>query len=309
MPPLLSIVIPVYNVAPYLEQCLASVADQTVAHKDYEVLVVDDKSTDNSLEICNRFAARHSNIRVFPLPENTPGGAGFPSNVGIRNAAGKYVGFVDGDDYASPTMFEELLAAAERTGADITVCSYQRLQTGDSAVLPPDDATEWRRAVEPGFDALPLVEQKRVCLGLNPVPWRKLYRKDFLAENRILYPVGDFFYEDIPLHWFTVVLAEKAAFVDRRLITHRVRRAGQTVGADIGRMARQMAGHVRTIRKFLADRGLYETYARQFWSQALFVVALVPPSHPLRGEVAATIADICGPPPEDALGHLSWAAR
>ncbi|MDL2209358.1 glycosyltransferase [Desulfovibrio sp. OttesenSCG-928-O18] len=309
MSPLLSIVIPVYNVEPYLATCLESVVGQNIDQEDYEILVIDDKSTDGSLVICNDFAARHPNIRVFPLPENTPGGAGFPSNIGIKNATGKYIGFVDSDDYASPDMFRLLLDEAERTAADITVCSYWLYGMQDGSTLPPDDAAEWPRVVKRGFDALPLVERKKLCLALNPVPWRKLYRREFLEKNRILYPVGDFFYEDIPLHWFTVTLAETMAFVDRRLITHRVQRAGQTVGESVERMTRQMLEHVRTVRKFLMDKQLYETYSMQFWSFALFVIALVPPSTPLHREVAGAVADICGPPPEGVLDHVPWAAR
>jgi glycosyltransferase involved in cell wall biosynthesis len=304
MSPLLSIIVPVYNVEPYLEECLASVLGQNLDAETYEIILVDDKSTDGSLALCERFAAKHAHIRVFPLPENSPGGAGFPSNFGLKHARGKYVGFTDSDDYASPDMFAGLLAEAERTGADLTLCSFHRHSLRDAAILPPEDEAAWQRLFEPDFEALPLLEKKKCCLKLSPVPWRKLYRREFLAKNRILYPVGDFFYEDLSLHWFTTVLATSIARIDRRLITHRIEREGQTVGREMGRMFLQVAENLRIIRKFLLDKGVYADYRRPFWDLAIAIVAFTPPGNPLRGQVESVVADICAAPPEEGIPDI-----
>ncbi|MDL2209357.1 glycosyltransferase [Desulfovibrio sp. OttesenSCG-928-O18] len=297
---LLSIVIPVYNVAPYLEQCLESVVGQTLDDSLYEILLIDDKSTDNSLEICNAYAARHANIRVFPLPENTPGGAGFPSNFDIKNARGRYVGFVDSDDYAEPDMFAELLAVAEREKADLTFCSFT-IAYPDGALARPHDAAFWETFFDPAFAALSLTEQKDKYLRLAPAPWRKLYDREFLLGNRLQFPVGDFFYEDTPFHWACVLKARHIAKARKALVTHREQREGQTVSMDRGKMALQVAGHIRTIRDFLLTGGYYTAHRKAFLDFALSMIAFVPKDNPLRPEVAQNIIAICSAPPEGDL--------
>jgi glycosyltransferase involved in cell wall biosynthesis len=305
----LSIIIPVYNVEPYLEECLAGVVGQSLDPARCEILLIDDRSTDKSLDICRDFAARHASIRLFPLPENTPGGAGFPSNLGIRNARGKYVGFVDSDDIPAPDMFAELVAAAEAAcpgGADLTFCGFTQLYPDGPAL--PYEAAFWRGLFTPAFDALSLADQKDAYLRLSPAPWRKLHKREFLRRHGIFFPAGDFFYEDMPFHWQTVLLAASIARREKSLVAHREKRPGQTVDADRGAMALQIAGHIAGVRRFLLSKNLYAAYRKAFLDFSLSMIAYVPKDHPLREQVAATITAICSAPPEehfdDFLGVL-----
>ena len=102
--PKVSVVMPIYNAEPYLEQALDSVLAQTLA--DIEVVCVNDGSKDTSLETIQRYAANDSRIKVIDKPN---GGYGHAMNVGINNAAGEYVGILEPDDYLKPEMFEKLL--------------------------------------------------------------------------------------------------------------------------------------------------------------------------------------------------------
>jgi glycosyltransferase involved in cell wall biosynthesis len=289
---LLSIVIPVYNVEPYIAECLSSVVNQSLDDALYEILVVDDKSTDNSLAVCREFADRHANIRIFALPENTPGGAGIPSNVGIRNAGGKYIGFVDSDDVADPAMFAELTALAEQEQADLALCSFMTEYLADGSLYAPHDTLRWQRLFEPGFAGLSPLEQKRLYLRIAPVPWRKLYRREFLVQNNILFPEGDFFYEDHPLHWYSIVQAKRIAALDKMFIRHRQNRPGQTTAAAPGRASLQMVEHFRAIQNFLRDKGVYADYKDTFFRLAGDVMHSIPEGDPLRDRVEGMLSDI-----------------
>lgn len=115
--PKLSIIIPAYNVEKYISQCLDSVVGQSFA--DFEVLLIDDGSTDSTGRICDEYAAKDSRIRVV---HQANGGQGAARNAGLAMAEADVVGFVDGDDWVEPSMFETLYGNMQRYGADISVC-------------------------------------------------------------------------------------------------------------------------------------------------------------------------------------------
>lgn len=123
---LVSVIVPVYNVEKYLFKCLDSLVRQTL--EDIEILIVNDGSTDNSQEVINDFAARYpSKIKSF-IKEN--GGISDARNLGIEKASGEYIAFVDGDDYAEPTMFEELYTLAKKYDACMAFCNLQKVSEG-----------------------------------------------------------------------------------------------------------------------------------------------------------------------------------
>ena len=104
MEPLISVIIPVYNVEKYLNKCITSVVEQT--YKNLEIIIVDDGSTDQSPEICDEWKKRDSRIQVV---HSSNGGAGKARNTALDMATGDYVTFVDSDDYIAPQMYQVLL--------------------------------------------------------------------------------------------------------------------------------------------------------------------------------------------------------
>ena len=116
----ISIIIPVYNIAEYLPRCLDSVLVQT--HKNLEIIVVDDGSIDSSKDVINAYAEKDSRI-VAIFKENS--GVSDTRNKGLEIATGDYIGFVDGDDYIEPDMYEILLKNALKYNADISHCGYK----------------------------------------------------------------------------------------------------------------------------------------------------------------------------------------
>ena len=127
--PLISVIIPVYNVAPYLERCLDSVAAQT--WENLEVWLVDDGSTDGSLALCEARAEQDSRFRVL---RQANAGVSAARNRGMDHAAGQYLQFVDGDDFLPPDATENLARTAAATGADLVVGRFWRVAGGRAAV-------------------------------------------------------------------------------------------------------------------------------------------------------------------------------
>ena len=260
---MLSIIVPIYNVESYLSKCLQSIADQTLCSKNFEVIMIDDKSTDKSAEIANKFCERYENFRLIKLPENTPGGAGIPSNRGIDVAQGEYIGFVDSDDYISPEMFEELVLTAAYTDADVTFCDFNIFYEKEKKLAVSNDQTKWKdfiKALEKG-NVLRLIQTK--ALMLSPVPWRKLYKRSFLEKHQIRYPEVDCFFEDNPLHWFVVTQAKRFAAVNKGMVTHRIGRVGQTMEGKPEKLM-AFATHAKIIKEFLLNNKLYEEYRIEF---------------------------------------------
>lgn len=122
-PPLISVIIPVYNVGNYLSPCLDSLLAQT--YPNMEVLLVDDGSTDGSASICDRYAASDCRFTVFHQEKNH-GRAGLVRNIGMENAAGEYIAFVDADDRVAPDYLEKLYQTLAAQGADLVCCRIIR---------------------------------------------------------------------------------------------------------------------------------------------------------------------------------------
>ena len=116
---LVSVIVPVWNVEPWLRQSLDSALDQSIGRDRLEIVAVDDGSTDGSGAILDEYARRHEQLQVVHI-ENS-GGPGRPRNVAMAQARGRYLFFLDGDDYLGPEALERLVDMAERNGSDIVV--------------------------------------------------------------------------------------------------------------------------------------------------------------------------------------------
>ena len=126
---LISVIVPVYNIEAYLRKCIDSILAQT--YTNLEIILVDDGSTDNSGEICNEYAAKDARIRVI---HKGNGGLSSARNTGIDIATGKYIGFVDSDDYLAPDMYEKLLGAIVNNHADISVCNVHHVDENEELI-------------------------------------------------------------------------------------------------------------------------------------------------------------------------------
>lgn len=195
--PLISIIIPVYNVEKYLDKCVESVVNQT--YRNLEIILVDDGSPDNCPKMCDEWAANDSRIKVIHL-ENT--GVANARNTALRMAAGDYVGFVDGDDYVEPDMYQQLVELAMKYNSDITFCSYQ---------INDEDRGE------AGCSEIPKDEvMKNVLMGEYEygVLWNKLY-KSSVVKDLEMPPLKCS--EDLPYNYFAMKNADKFVKTELKL--------------------------------------------------------------------------------------------
>ena len=132
---LISVIIPVYNVENYLDECIQSVLQQT--YKNLEIILVDDGSTDNSGVICDEYKDKDTRITVL---HQKNGGISKARNVGIEYAHGEYIGFVDSDDFIHPQMYELLYAAIHKEQTDVAPCKTEesRCHCGSRRLLCAD---------------------------------------------------------------------------------------------------------------------------------------------------------------------------
>jgi glycosyltransferase involved in cell wall biosynthesis len=284
-----SIIVTAYNIEDYIEQCLQSVSAQTIM--DMEVLVVDDGSTDSTPQKISDFCARDPRFIPVLLPENSPGGVATAANAGLDRATARWVGFVDGDDYVEPEMFERLIRAAGACGADLAICDYQEVVDGSDERRDPADSHRWAELTNSCYELD--VQTRKQFLRFIAVPWRKLYRRSLLESEAIRFPVSDGFYEDNPFHWFAVISARSIAVVPEVLCYHRVGRAGQTM-ATVDERLFQIFTHHDTIYAWLRHRRLLDQYQTALlgWviSQMEWIARRTPPQ--LRRKLFDTLVPI-----------------
>lgn len=127
MQPLLSVIIPIYNCESYLEKCLESIINQTF--EDMEIILIDDGSTDNSYEIMKKSSEKDKRIIVVSRENSGPAAT---RNYGISIAKGKYIGFVDGDDYIESNMYKNLINIATEKKAEIAMCNYKDIYINEN---------------------------------------------------------------------------------------------------------------------------------------------------------------------------------
>ena len=290
---MLSVIVPIYNVEAYLRKCLQSIANQTLNPRSFEVIMVDDKSTDASAQIAQEFTKKYSNFKLIQLEKNTPGGAGIPSNIGINAAKGKYIGFVDSDDYIEPTMFEEMLMTSLKDDSDVCICDFKIFYEKEKRIAESNDQKIWKNFVKTIVDKKELRAIKSQMLSLSPVPWRKIYRKDFLDGKNIRYPECEYFFEDNPLHWFVTTQLNKLSIVNKALITHRIGRVGQTMEGKPEKLI-GFATHAETIKSFLDDNSIFNEfkldYLQWYLSQTSWVL---PKLGKLKNKYLSTMKHLC----------------
>lgn len=224
--PVVSVVFTTYNVEPYVKQSLDSICKQTL--KNIQIIVVDDGSTDNTVNIIQEISEKDRRIHFIPLEKNTIGGVSTPANIGIEAAVGDYIGFADGDDIYDLTTFEKLYEAAHKYNADISVCQYADFDSRKLDTQASSDVHIWDHLPVEDF-IVPNLNEKSMLLSISPVPWRKLYKKEFLDLNKIRFPEVDYFFEDNPFHWNVILNCRGVAFVREVLCFHRMNRVGQTM--------------------------------------------------------------------------------
>ena len=179
---LISVIIPVYKVEKYLEKCIESIIKQT--YTNLQIILVDDGSPDNCGKICDEYAKKDSRIEVI---HKANGGLSDARNVGINRANGRYIGFVDSDDYIKEDMYEKLINLIKEYNADVSICNLYDVIDGKEYVRNKDNGIH-------EYSRIDILKEILLDKNIQSYAWNKLYKKELFDE--IKYPIGKK-YEDI----------------------------------------------------------------------------------------------------------------
>lgn len=220
---LLSFVVPVYNVEKYLNECLDSIFDPSVDEDEYEVIAVNDGSTDNSPEILRAYE-RHKNFRIITQKN---AGLGFARNAGMREANGRYISFVDSDDFLLPGAVPVLIDLARETDCDIAEFDFERCYDVPDENMPHVTAIKSPRQTESGKKYF---VEKRAQGNYEASAWNKICRKEFLDANLLGF-TGLRLSEDAEWESRCYFYAEKVAYYPVLLYGYRQRQGSITRSA------------------------------------------------------------------------------
>ena len=219
---LISIIVPIYNVKDYIIQCISSIQSQT--YRSIEIILVDDGSNDGSGEICDKFALSDQRIKVIHQINQ---GVMAARRSGVENAKGAFIGFVDGDDYVEPDMFEMLVNEIWKTRSDFVHCGY------------------WEEgyAVEPlkkeiiAFSNNKIEFIKNAVLGeryyITPSIWSKLFRAKIIRKSFSQISDDCIFGEDLVNLCICILECDKAVFLNKSYYHYRVRESSLSHKSDL----------------------------------------------------------------------------
>ncbi|MGV9878424.1 CDP-glycerol glycerophosphotransferase family protein [Streptomyces sp. NPDC003006] len=265
MQPRLSVVVPVYNVELYLDECLESLAAQTF--KDFEVVMVDDGSTDGSAAIAERFAAADPRFRLISQ-ENK--GLGAARNTGVREMSpdSEYLAFVDSDDTLPATAYALLIETLDETGSDFAAGNVTRFRSAGYVQSPvhrvPFAATRLRTHVS---RFRPLLTDRTA--------WNKVYRRSFWEQHQLAYPEA-MLYEDAPVSVPAHYLADSVDVLSEPIYNWREREIGErsiTQNRTNPQGLIDRVKSIRMVREFLlarvGDDPMYAEHLRVYDHNAL----------------------------------------
>lgn len=225
--PEVSIVVPAYGVEKYLDKCIGSLVDQTL--EKIEIIVVNDESRDTSGKIADDWSSRFpGRVRVLHKPN---GGCASARMAGLQLATGEYVGFVDGDDWVEPSMYEDLFRNAALLDADISQCGFYEAYEDGSRIF---HATAWGGNASGGNCGL-VTDPKEFTL-LMPSIWRRIYKREFLLREEIEFPIHIRRHDDLPFAFQAIACAERIAVIPDCHYAYRLGRPGQDVEATDERL-------------------------------------------------------------------------
>ena len=240
-----SVILPIYNEEKYLAQCLDSICGQTL--KEIEIICVDDGSTDNSTHILKDYAKKDSRITLITQENQFAGAA---RNKGMACAVGKYLSFLDADDYYAPEMLEKMVKEAEENRADIVMCRYSQCYEGEGMEGNQSDSWEFEDVFLDGHKAFS--GRELLCAGIFQIAkgwaWDKLFSREFV--------------------YMLMARAEKIVYRKEEWAVHRIR------GGSLSNTKESdwQNGFVMwsMLAKELKEQGLYEIYEQSLINELLY---------------------------------------
>lgn len=231
-----SVIVPVYNVEKYIKKCLDSLVNQTL--EDIEIIVVNDGSKDSSIDIVKEYAKKHNNIKLY---EKENGGLSDARNYGLQFATGKYIAFLDSDDYVDANLYKKMYEKAKKEDSDMVECNFYWVYGKRNK---KDIGEKYR-------DKKQMFEKARV------VAWNKLYKKEILNKADVKFPKG-LRYEDVEFFYKIIPYLEKVSFIKEPLIYYVQRE--QSIANTQNEKTKDIFTVLDNVIRYYKENNLYEEY-------------------------------------------------
>lgn len=280
--PKVTVVVPVYNAEHYLGNCVQSLQAQT--EPDWELLLVDDGSTDNSGALCDRLSQQDPRIRAIHQKNQGPGAA---RNTGVEAAAGEWLMMVDSDDWLEPSILKTALAAGENLDVDIVSFAYRTVDESGKELGVFQESVPKNRAIS--------VKECPEILLTVPCPWGKLYRTSFFRQTGLRYP-SPVWYEDFRVTPKLLLQARRVVFLEDVGYSYLQRPGSIMNSANVQRNG-DILPAMEDLVSYFQEQGAFQTYHAELEHMAVAHVLLlasmrvlaVDPKHPLLGQFSAYV--------------------
>lgn len=261
--PEISVVVPVCNTERYLEQCISSIINQTF--EDFELICVDDGSTDNSLNVLKRYSMQDGRMSVIHR-DKASGSAAVPRNIGLEHATGKYIVFLDSDDYFDSKMLEKMYGCAEEKQADLVMCDNYVVSSLDDSIKNCEG--ELHHNYIPERDIFSYKDIPDTIFQIsNAAIWHKLILRSVLVCFQLRFQENVPILDDIYFVNLLLVLSKRIHILNEKLVFYREMRAGgQTT--KIAEQKESIYLAFKKLNDFLISNNLYHDVKRsiQNWT-------------------------------------------
>ncbi len=238
---LLTVIVPVYNMKNYIRRCLNSLVNQSL--RDFEVIVVNDGSTDKSKDIIMEYVEKYP--KVFKYLEKRNGGLSSARNYGLKFANGKYIAFLDSDDYIEKNMYKEMMNIALKENSDMVECDFiWEYENGKTRL---DKRKKYKNKKD-------MMKKPRV------VAWNKLIRREIIEKKKIRFPEGKI-YEDIEFFFKLLPYLNKISYIPKPFI-HYVQRK-DSISNSQNKNVEYIFDILNNINNYYRKNGIYDEYKKE----------------------------------------------
>lgn len=245
----LSIIVPIYNVERYLERCIISILNQT--YINFELILVNDGSTDNSKDICEKYLSIDNRIKLI---NKKNGGLSSARNTGIELAIGEYIAFVDSDDYINKYMYEVLITTLKKDKSDMVICGYNKVDQNEINFQEINNHIDVNNVLASKISKVEALDKLLIEGEKFVVPWNKIYKRKLFNELR--YKNGKI-YEDEFLAHRVLYKCNKVSVINEKLYFY-IQRDGSIINSKFTTKRFDKVYALKERIDFLKEKNLLE---------------------------------------------------
>ncbi len=253
--PKVSVIVPIYNVEKYIDKCLSTLKNQSF--RDFEVLLINDETPDNSMQIAEKYASEDSRFLIFGKKN---GGLSDARNFGIEHSRGEFIVFVDSDDYLHEDYLKTMYEDCINNNADMAYCRFKH--TIDKTKIKIFSINPKKSVIERDKALDMIIRDNR----MHSYAWNKMYRKTLFTDNNIRYPI--MYFEDVATSARVLFHANKIAVTDKNLYYY-VRRSGSIMSTMNSKKIEHLLLSILITRNYIQLHGEYDKYKKAVRAVAL----------------------------------------